>query len=306
LGRDRTQKGLYRLDLQRYGKSDLQTSVRTANKRPAGHNSSRWQTFGAFRELDRRKSYGFQNYCLAALYFLSPATPFLNIAVFSQTRYPPTRLSGARVGRFDFMEISDRRYQELLESIAIGQGRTNAVRFARRTARELALSIARETETKRIEHQWTDLPPALARVTREVKEILLVDPEADRLVAAQNALRPVADVFACSEFQAARVRLLARPPDLLVTNLRLEAYNGLHLVHLTEGTATRCIVYGTVEDRFLAREVQTAGAFYEHSLHLPRGLASYVRAVLPPRDRRDPSVLDRRQTSRGGRRSTES
>jgi len=203
------------------------------------------------------------------------------------------------------MEISDRRYQELLESIAIEQGRLNVVRFARRTARELALSLERESKTTQIEHQWADLPTALASVTREVKEILLVDPEADRLVAAQNALRPVADVFACSEFQAA-LRLLTRPPDLLVTNLRLQAFNGLHLVHLTEGTPTRCIVYGTVEDRFLAREVQTAGAFYEHSLHLPRGLASYVNAVLPPRDRRDPSVLDRRQTSRGGRRSTES
>jgi hypothetical protein len=84
------------------------------------------------------------------------------------------------------MEISDRRYQELLESIAIEQGRLNVVRFARRTARELALSLERESKTTQIEHQWADLPTALASVTREVKEILLVDPEADRLVAAQS------------------------------------------------------------------------------------------------------------------------
>ena len=36
----------------------------------------------------------------------------------------------------------------------------------------------------------------------------------------------------CRDFSTARERLLNQPPDLLVTNVRLHEYNGLHLVHL--------------------------------------------------------------------------
>ena len=96
----------------------------------------------------------------------------------------------------------------------------------------------------------------------------------------------------------------SRPPDLLVTNLRLLAYNGLHLVHMADGR-TRCVVYSNYDDLVLAREVQAAGAFYERSTQLSRALAAYARAILPPRDRRNLTALDRRQTSRGGRRCTD-
>ena len=44
----------------------------------------------------------------------------------------------------------------------------------------------------------------------------------------QRALSAVADVTACGDFQTARHHILAMPPDLLITNLRLQAYNGLH------------------------------------------------------------------------------
>jgi hypothetical protein len=195
------------------------------------------------------------------------------------------------------MEISDRRYQELLESI----GNRHAGREpVRRTAPTPAPSIATGSGD-----QQADFPKTPASVTGAVKEILLVDPEVGRLRAARSALSLVADVVACSDFRAARAQLLSRAPDLLVTNLRLQAYNGLHLVHLTEGTHTRCVVYGTYDDRVLAQEVQAAGAFYEHSMRLPRALASYVNAALPAHDRRDPGRLDRRRALRGGRRCTE-
>jgi PleD family two-component response regulator len=202
------------------------------------------------------------------------------------------------------MEISDQRYQELLASIGIRQGGNDRVHWAGQPARTQAPSIATQIETKQIEYP-ADPATAPISVAREVKDILLVDPDVDGLRAARNALSLVADVEACSEFRAARTRLLARPPDLLVTNVRLRAYNGLHLVYLTEGTATRSIVYGTEDDLVLAREVKEAGAFYERSRRLPRALVSYVHAVLPPRDRRDPGVLDRRRILRGGRRCTD-
>ena len=153
--------------------------------------------------------------------------------------------------------------------------------------------------------QHVDLVQRPANLARDVKEILLVDSNASSLRAAQNALRLVADVEACSDFQAARVRLLVRPPDLLVTNLRLQAYNGLHLVHLAAGMPTRCIAYAEDDDLLLAREVQAAGAFYERSKRLLHALTA-VRARHPSApDRRRPTVLDRRQILRGGRRCTD-
>jgi len=159
---------------------------------------------------------------------------------------------------------------------------------------------------KRVSHQPVDLGTPPISAARESKEILLVDPDPDGLRALHSALRPLADVEACSEFRAARTRLLGpQPPDLLVTNIRLEAYNGLHLVLLAAGTHTRCIVYSTFDDLVLAREVQAAGAFYERAKRLPQTLPAYVNAMLPRHDRRDPTVLDRRLVFRGGRRSTD-
>ena len=114
----------------------------------------------------------------------------------------------------------------------------------------------------------------------------------------------VADIEAFTDFRGARTRLLNQPPDLLITNLRLQAYNGLHLVHLAAGS-TRCIVYSTYDDLMLAREVQAAGAFFEHSLRLPLVLPSYVNATLPEHDRRDLTTLDRRTAFRGGRRCSD-
>jgi hypothetical protein len=106
-------------------------------------------------------------------------------------------------------------------------------------------------------------------------------------------------------FQDARPRLLSRRPDLLITNLRLKAYNGLHLVHLAAGTPTRCIVYSTSDDIVLAREAQAAGAFFEHQLRLPLVLQSYVKATLPRYDRRGLTMRDRRTLVRGGRRCSD-
>ena len=141
-------------------------------------------------------------------------------------------------------------------------------------------------------------------MARDVKEVLIVDPDPEVRRAAQRALRSMAVVDVCSSFQAARGRLFSKPPDLLVTNVRLDTHNGLHLVHVAP-PQTRCVVYGSDEDLGLAREVQAAGAFFERVPRLARALPSYVTAQLPHRDHRDPTVVDRRQSFRGGRRSTD-
>jgi len=152
-------------------------------------------------------------------------------------------------------------------------------------------------------HRDPDPAPMRASADPAAKEILLVDPEVGGVGAVEAVLQLAGDVQICTNFQSARARLLQRPPDLLITNLRLEAYNGLHLVLLAARTRTRCIVFSTHDDIGLAREVQAAGAFFELSDRLPQVLESYVNATLPQHDRRDIAKVG--QPLRGGRRCTD-
>ena len=238
------------------------------------------------------------NYFLAALYLSAPPAPFNHQGVFLSS-IPPVR--GREEG---VMDLSDRRHQELVVLIGNRQRAQDRVRSVRPALRPPARRMAAQIGMTELEPRDADLAAPPANLARDVKEILLVDPDTDCLRVAQNALRFVAHVEVSSKFAAARARLLSNPPDLLVTNLRLQAYNGLHLVHMASGR-TRCIVYSTYDDLVLAREVQAAGAFYERSNRLPRALAAYVHATLPPHDRRDFTAVDRRQILRGGRRCTD-
>jgi DNA-binding NtrC family response regulator len=140
------------------------------------------------------------------------------------------------------------------------------------------------------------------------KRVLIVEPDPTVRASLRDSIRSIADVDACADFPAARARLSAISYDLLITNLRLDAYNGLHLVHLAAdaGLPTRSLVYDEQQDISLAREAQRAGAFYESRDHLPRTLAAYVHGTLPSTDRRNPIGTDRRSGSRGGRRLVDS
>jgi DNA-binding NarL/FixJ family response regulator len=134
--------------------------------------------------------------------------------------------------------------------------------------------------------------------------VLLVEPEAATRAILKQVVQAIADVDGQGRFSTARLRLLGTSFDFLVTNLRLGAYNGLHLVYLasTAGIPTRCIVYTDRPDSGLAREAQRAGAFYETRDCLAVTLTAYLQGAVPHRDRRDPSVPDRRALFRGGRR----
>ena len=171
-------------------------------------------------------------------------------------------------------------------------------------ARARVRPAASEAAARQVRRWEADPAPVRASAPPGAKEILLVDPDVRGVGAAAAALRPVADVEVCSSFLNARARLLRQPPDLLITNLRLEAYNGLHLVHLAAATRTRCIVFSTDDHHGLAREVQAAGAFFELAVRLPQVLESYVNATLPHRDRRDVTRLGQLPL-RGGKRCTD-
>jgi hypothetical protein len=201
------------------------------------------------------------------------------------------------------MNFSNRRHQEF--TVLTGNRRRAGNRV-----RSSYPSVQAGGALSAVAMQTSDIGAlAASHLARQVpgirpKEILLVDPHLTSSGEAHNVLRLLADVHVCREFSAARDRLLNRPPDLLVTNVRLQEYNGLHLVHLAK-PHTRCIVYSPHEDLVLAREVQAAGAFYERAMRLSRALPGYVQAELPVHDRRDIGLLDRRRFPRGGRRSSD-
>ena len=139
------------------------------------------------------------------------------------------------------------------------------------------------------------------------KDVLLVDLDRERLVALERALAFRAQVDTCADFVRARTRLIARPPELLVTHSHLGEYNGLQLAHLAAALTlpTRVVVYGEADDLALARETQIAGAFYVPSQQIVAAVPRYLDAELPPRDRRDAARSDRRRRLRGGRRATD-
>ena len=117
-----------------------------------------------------------------------------------------------------------------------------------------------------------------ADVERDVKQVLFVDPDPIVRWRVCEMLQPFAVVDACSDFDDARARVLANPPDVLVTNLRLETHNGLHLVHLlrSAGAPTRCVVFGTEEDLPFAREAQVIDALFVQAYRLPDMLPAFV------------------------------
>jgi len=139
------------------------------------------------------------------------------------------------------------------------------------------------------------------------KRVLLVEPDSALCEELRDSLQSLAQVDDCRDFPAARARLSSTSYDWLVTNLRLDAYNGLHLVHLAavDDLSTRSLVYGERRDLSLAREAQRLGAFYESRDHLPQALPAYVLGKPPGTDRRDPIAADRRSFFRGGRRAAD-
>jgi len=149
--------------------------------------------------------------------------------------------------------------------------------------------------------------PEPATVPSPRKRVLLVEPDARGFGDVERALKSIAKVHVCEDFQSAHAELFARPPDLLVTNVCLEAYNGLHLVHLAAGFGlpTRSVAYTERPDLGLARMVQAAKAFYESRESVLAALPAYVGASLPAVDRRDVASTGHMVPAKGGRRATD-
>jgi hypothetical protein len=139
-----------------------------------------------------------------------------------------------------------------------------------------------------------------------VKRVLIVDPDG-AWPRIGDACRDRAVIEVCRDFETARRLLVAAPPVLLLTPVRLGAYNGLHLVYLARAAkcGTRCVLTGRPADRALVREAQGLGAFFEPPHRAPYAVASYLDADLPGRDRRSLEAPDRRRSFRSGRRASD-
>ncbi len=72
------------------------------------------------------------------------------------------------------------------------------------------------------------------------------------------------DVVSCPRFLDARHFLAAHTPDVLVTDVRLGEYNGLHLVMLAKGSKPEsvAIVVSGFDDSVMRDEAQRAGAVF--------------------------------------------
>ena len=114
--------------------------------------------------------------------------------------------------------------------------------------------------------------------------VLLVEPETATRAVLRQSVQEIADVDGQGRFSTARLRLVGTPFDFLVTNLRLGAYNGLHLVYLASsaGHSARCIVYGDRHDVGL-RARSAAGRSLLRNARLPPGHSDGVSSGRAPR-----------------------
>lgn len=95
--------------------------------------------------------------------------------------------------------------------------------------------------------------------------LLVVDADRDRLRTTEEILLSAGYLVTCaSSFDEAKRGLRFGPPDLLVTDVRLGAYNGVHLVvraH-TDYPSMPALVMDVHYDPVLESEANKAGAVY--------------------------------------------
>jgi DNA-binding NtrC family response regulator len=92
--------------------------------------------------------------------------------------------------------------------------------------------------------------------------VLVVDHDEQMLGLVEHWLAEAGyDVVTCSNFEAARYLLATLPLDAVVTDLRLGAYNGLHLALRASQMASPAavIVMSAYDDIVLRRDTATFG-----------------------------------------------
>src|SRR5258705_5762767 len=92
--------------------------------------------------------------------------------------------------------------------------------------------------------------------------LLIVDPASPSLEAVERVLTGMGhSATTVSTFHEAKQHLVLAPPDLLVTAVKLGAYNGIQLV-LRANAGISSLVIDDAYDPVLEREATSAGAVY--------------------------------------------
>jgi DNA-binding NtrC family response regulator len=108
--------------------------------------------------------------------------------------------------------------------------------------------------------------------------VLMIDDDEAYLSACTTILRGDGhDVVGCGTFDEGRLRLASEPFDAVIADVRLGAYNGLHLLTLAAGSMTK-IALSAFCDPVIIRDAEHAGARF---VLKPSDCAS-VSALLPP------------------------
>jgi DNA-binding NtrC family response regulator len=97
------------------------------------------------------------------------------------------------------------------------------------------------------------------------RRVLVVDDDPQLLRLVSQWLRDGGfNVTPCNSFNEAKQLLASAPPDVLVTDVRLGAFNGLQLVILVkeQHPTTRTVVMSAYDDPALRREADQCGASY--------------------------------------------
>ena len=101
--------------------------------------------------------------------------------------------------------------------------------------------------------------------TIQPQRVLVVDDEPSLLEAMHIAFtRAGRDVVSCRTFEEGRERLLTEPFDVMVTDVRLGAFNGLQLAVIARDKHPdmRIIVFSGFDDPVLREEADHLGASY--------------------------------------------
>jgi YesN/AraC family two-component response regulator len=123
-------------------------------------------------------------------------------------------------------------------------------------------------------------------------QVLLVDDDSGVLHALEQALsdRPGQQITACSSFEEARKRLREQTFDVLITDVRLGAFNGLQLAVLARDVnpLTQLIVFSGFDDSVLRQEAERLGGTY---LVKPVTTDTLQALITPPGAQLDDAII---------------
>ncbi len=128
------------------------------------------------------------------------------------------------------------------------------------------------------------IPPSIVQGHQTAPTILVVDGDGRQRASVLRILRRAGyQVTGVDSFHAARQFLASTQPDLLIADVRLGAFNGLHLVWQRHAAhpGQPSIVTHAVADAVLQRDAFTFGAPYLVKPISPLVLLSAVDALLP-------------------------